>query len=428
MNSKPGLLFLSQTLPYPPDGGVKIRTYHTLRNLAKAFEIRALCFYRWKPGRHEPEVEAAIAELGAFADVRAFSIPQEHSRTRLLIDHARSVLSGRVYTVHSYTSQLFAGALREELNKGHVDIVHLDSLDLSGYLPIVEEKPTVCVHHDAQSLLLRRRADYQANPLLSKYFRHQARLMEKEERSICPSVDINVTVSETDRQVLERIAPSGRFEVVPNGVDIEFFQPREAHEEGIAFVGGTSWYPNRDALSYYRSTILPAIRARKPDVTTTWVGRATAEEIHENSAIGEGLQLTGYVEDVRPYIAAAACYVVPLRIGGGTRIKILDAWAMGKAVVSTSIGCEGLEARDGTNILIADTPSEFAECVARVLEDPVLRGRLGHEARQTVEDRYSWDAIGEEMNQMYLDVVRSDESRQPTNRVSGASDRISAKR
>lgn len=406
MSSKPRLLFLSQTLPFPPDGGVKIRTYHTLRNLAKAFEITALCFYRWKSGKHEPEVETALAGLGTFADVRAFPIPQEHSRTRFLLDHARSVLSGRVYTVYSYASRRFERALRGELARDSVDIVHLDSLDLSGYLPIVKDRPTACVHHDAQSLLLRRRAEYQSSSVSAKYFRHQAHLMEKEERSICPKVDVNVTVSETDRQVLEKIAPSGRFEVVPNGVDVHFFQPRETREEGIAFVGGTSWYPNRDALAYYRSTILPAIRRRKPDVVTTWVGRASSEEVREYSAGGDGLQLTGYVDDVRPYIASAACYVAPLRIGGGTRIKILDAWAMGKAVVSTSVGCEGLDARDGENILVADTPSEFAECVAAVIDDPALRGRLGGEARRTVEDRYSWDAIGTEMNATYLDLVR----------------------
>lgn len=423
MSSKPRLLFLAQTLPFPPDGGVKIRTYHTLRNLAKEFKVTALCFYRWKPGKVEVDVEKAVEGLEHLASIRAFPIPQEHSRTRLLLDHARSLVSGRVYTLFSYASGQFAAALQEELNTGAVAIVHLDSLDLSGYLPIVEEKPTVCVHHDAQSLLLRRRSEYQNSSVPAKYLRYQAHLMEREEHEICPRLDINVTVSEADRQVLTKIAPSGRFEVVPNGVDIEFFQPREAEEEGIVFVGGTSWYPNKDALSYYRSTILPAIRTRQPTVSTTWVGRASQEEIDEYSASGDGLRLTGYVDDVRPYIASAACYVVPLRIGGGTRIKILDAWAMGKAVVSTSIGCEGLDARDGTNILIADSPSEFADCVARVLDDSVLRSRLGDAARRTVEDRYSWDAIGAEMNEMYLDLIaRYESDAQPTRRVSGVSE------
>lgn len=405
MNKKPRLLFLSQTLPFPPDGGVKIRTYHTMRNLAKKFDIVSLCFYRWKPGKHEPDVETAVSELGQFAKVRTFEIPQEHSRTRLLLDHARSVISGRVYTVFSYASPAFARAIEEELRHEPVDIVHLDSLDLSGFLPILEDRPTVCVHHDAQSLLLRRRADHEDSVILSRYLRHQAHLMEKEERQACPRMDLNVTVSETDQEVLTKIAPTARFEVVPNGVDIDFFQPRDVAESGIVFVGGTSWYPNRDALSYYRSTILPEIRTRKPDVSTMWVGRASEDEIEEYSAGGDGLQLTGYVDDVRPFIASAGCYVVPLRIGGGTRIKILDAWAMGKAVVSTSIGCEGLDARHEENILIADTPAQFADCVERVLDHSELRSRLGREARRTVEATYSWDAIGDDMNETYLDLL-----------------------
>lgn len=404
---RPRLLFLSQTLPFPPHGGVQIRTYHTLRNLSREFDVTALCFYRWKPGRLEPDVNSALEALSEFGNIRAFPIEQEHSNRRRVLDHARSLAFQRVYTVSTYKSNDFATAIEAELNDGSIALVHLDSLDLSGYLPLVEHKPTVCVHHDAQSLLLTRRARHQGSLLMQKYFLHQAELMEREEAMICPTVDLNVTVSEADRDVLRGVAPTARFEVVPNGVDIEYFQPRTESESGIVFVGGLTWFPNMDALSYYRSKLLPRILRRIPDVPTAWVGRAAVAEIDEYSQPENGLQLTGYVDDVRPYIASAACYVVPIRIGGGTRIKILDAWAMGKAVVSTSIGCEGLDARHDENILIADSPDEFAERVTQVLTDEPLRRRLGWEARRTVEQRYSWDAIGDDMNQLYLDLIRS---------------------
>lgn len=404
-DSRPRLLFLAQTLPFPPDGGVKIRTFHTLRCLARQFQVKALCFYRWKPGTVDPRVGKAVDGLSEFCEVQAFPIPQEHSRTRLAWDHIRSVLFSRVYTIYTYDSPAFRDALAADLSSLDVEIIHLDSLDLSGYLPSLPQVPTVCVHHDAQSHLLRRRAEHVASPLAAQYLRYQAGLMRREERRVCPTVTLNVAVSEDDRKRLEEIAPSARFEVVPNGVDTRFFQPQFEEEAGIVFVGGTSWYPNKDALSYYCSAILPEIRARMPAVRTMWVGRASKEEIRNYSAGGQGLQLTGYVDDVRPFIAAAACYVAPLRIGGGTRIKILDAWAMGKAVVSTSIGCEGLDARHGENILIADTPAEFAERVKQVLEEPRLRQQLGAEARRTVEDRYSWDAIGGAMNEVYLDLI-----------------------
>lgn len=405
MSEQPRLLFLSQTLPFPPDGGVKIRTYHTLRNLATKFDITALCFYRWKKGSHEPDVEKAIAELQQFARVQAFPIPQEHSRARFILDHLRSVLLRRVYTVYSYESRDFSRALVNELRGDRVVLVHLDSLDLSSYLPLTEGIRTVCVHHDAQSLLLERRSGHQRSGIVSRYLKCQANLMAKEERNICPRVDLNVTVSEKDAQTLKNVAPTSRFRVVPNGVDIEYFRPCPGEESGLVFVGGTSWYPNKDALHYYQSTILPEIRAKQPTTKTVWVGRASAEEVREYSSLANGLQLTGYVSDVRPFIASAACYVVPIRIGGGTRIKILDAWAMGKAVVSTSIGCEGLDARDGENILIADTPAEFAEKVHHVLCEPELRSRLGDQARRTVEQSYSWNAIGAAMNAAYLNLV-----------------------
>jgi glycosyltransferase involved in cell wall biosynthesis len=405
MNGRRRLLFLSQTLPYPPHGGVQIRTFHTLRNLAKVFDVTALCFYRWKTGHLEPDVDQALRVLGKFARVEAFPIPQEHGRLRVLLDHASSAITGRVYTVSTYRSRAFEDAIKSARQRTEFDIAHLDSLDLSGYLPLLEDLPTVCVHHDAQSLLLRRRARHQKSRLMAAYLNYQSRLMEKEEREICPSVDLNVTVSEADRTVLRGIAPNGRFEVVPNGVDIDYFKPdTEPAEGGIVFVGGTTWYPNKDALEYYRSTILPELRATLPFETTMWVGRATDDEIGAFSCTG--LELTGYVEDVRPFIANAACYVVPIRVGGGTRIKILDAWAMGKAVVSTSVGCEGLDAKHGENILIADDPGEFALRVREVIEDPQLRRSLGINARKTAERKYSWEAIGHDMTRMYSELLR----------------------
>jgi glycosyltransferase involved in cell wall biosynthesis len=164
-----------------------------------------------------------------------------------------------------------------------------------------------------------------------------------------------------------------------------------------------SWFPNADALEFFDEEILPLVRARDEKMTVTWVGRAKPEVIARYAT--RGIQLTGHVDDIRPYVAKAACYVVPLRIGGGTRLKILDAWAMGKAVVSTSVGCEGLEAVDGQNILIRDDPAAFAAAVTTVLRDAGLRTALERNARVTAEQRYSWDVIGETMRRLYGEVL-----------------------
>ena len=399
---RPRVLFLCQTYPFPPDSGVANRSYNILRQLADSFDVKALCFYRQRSNSIGRELAAPYADLERRAAAESFLIPQEHSKVRLLFDHLRSVLSRTVYTRFSYTSRAFRQRIAEELADGGYDLVHVDSLDLSAYLPDVLRLPVVCVHHNVESALLRRRADTEGT-MRSSYLRLQSRFMEKEERGWCPKVVLNVTVSETDAATLRSIAPSARCTVVPNGVDTEFFRPTSQLTEGLAFVGGTTWFPNQDALSHFATDILPLLRMTPEASPITWVGRASAAEQEEGRKIG--IDLTGYVEDIRPYVLSARCYVVPLRVGGGTRLKILDAWAMGKAVVSTSIGCEGLNARHGENILIADSPGEFASAVTRVLKDEELRCRLEQNARRTAEQDYSWEAIGKAMIEEYREVL-----------------------
>lgn len=410
---RPKLLFLSQTLPYPPDGGVKIRTYHVLRQLARAFDVSALCFYRWKPGAHEPDVAEAVRALGSFGRVEAFPIPQEHSGARLIWDHLRSAARARVYTAYVYESAEFRARLRALLRSERFDLVHADSLDLSAYFPLIAGAPLVCVHHDVQSVLLRRRAEHERSRARRAYLAFQARLMEREERRWCGQVALNVAVSEVDRAALIRLAPDTRVTIVPNGVDLDAFQPGpDSGTRGIVFVGGASWFPNADAMTYFCEEILPHIRGAGVEDPVTWVGRIGREErvMFERRY---GIRATGYVEDIRPFVREAACYAVPIRAGGGTRIKILDAWAMGKAVVSTAVGCEGLEAVDGENILIRDDPREFAGAVARVLREPALRRALGLAGRRTAEQRYGWDAIGEAMNRAYKALVQRREASGP---------------
>lgn len=402
----PRLLFLSQTLPHPPDGGVKIRTYNILRQLARTFDVTALCFFRREGGAPVTAVGSATAALAAFAGVEAFPIPQEHNRGRLLWDHARSTLSRRAYTVFGYESGDFRRRLGELLRKQRFNLVHADSLDLSGYFPVLGALPLACVHHDVQSHLLRRRAAQQPSRLKAAYIAWQAKLMESEEREWLPMVGLNVAVSEVDRERLLEMSPGARVIVVPNGVDLEYFHPMDGGSpaDGVVFVGGATWFPNLDGMQWFADAVLPELRRSGAVPTIRWVGRTSAREASEFQA-RHGIEPLGYVEDVRPHIRGAACYVVPIRVGGGTRIKILDAWGMGKAIVSTSVGCEGLKAVDGENILIRDEPAAFAAAMRQVLGDPELQRRLGQAGRRTVEQHYSWDAIGERMNAEYAALI-----------------------
>jgi glycosyltransferase involved in cell wall biosynthesis len=395
-SARPRLLFLCQTLPFPPDGGVQIRSWNVLRLLARRFEVTALCFYRRAVRVDEGAVGHSVAGMRAAAHAEAFPIPQEHSRARLAADHLRSVVQGRAYTVFAYESHAFRRRLGELLRTRRFDLAHVDSLDLSAYLPLLGRLPVVCGHHNVESVLLERRARAERSPLRRAYLRHQARLTEAEERRWCPAVALNVAVSEDDRAQLVRLAPGARFAVVPNGVDTRAFRPGPAAEDGIVFAGGYGWHPNREAMEWFCERVLPRVRARRPGVPVTWVGRAPAA-VAADYAARHGVRLTRYVDDVRPHVHGAACYVAPLRTGGGTRLKILDAWAMGKAVVSTGVGCEGLDARHGGNLLVADDPDAFADAVLRVLEDRGVRASLEAAARRTAVERYDWEVIGEAM-------------------------------
>lgn len=402
MPKRPRLLFLAHTFPYPPDGGVYIRTYNILRLLSLRFDVTMLCFDRKESAASLAGRADLIAEIAKLSPVTVIPRPdRDHRAARA---HVRSLLKGRVFTYYTNHSLAFEEELQRHLSGERFDLVHVDSLDLSRYLPLLNGIPVVCTHHNVESELLADRA--RTEPFAMRlYVLHQARLQKREERLWCPKVDLNVTVSERDAVALRAIAPGARVEPVPNGVDTELLTPDwEIKQDGIVFVGGLGWFPNRDALEHFCEDILPHLRSLVGDLKIWWVGRASSDDV-VRFRDQYGIELTGYVDDVRPYISRAACYVIPMRVGGGTRLKLLDAWAMGKAIVSTTQGVEGTEAVHQNNVLIADEPRDFALAVARVLETRELRERLGRAGRATAERLYSWRVIGERQARLYEDVI-----------------------
>ena len=382
-----------------------LRTYNIIRLLARDFDLHLLCFDRADAATARMSLAERMGAMAEFGPCDVFPIPQQESRARFATDHAQSVLRGMPYTYFVHDSAPFERRLRELLATKRFSLVHMDSMDLVRFLPLLDSLPVVCTHHNVESALMKRRAANERSPLARRYLAHQGALLERAEREWVPRVALNLAVSDADRDALQALAPAGRIVTVPNGVNTDFFQPGNvATPAGCVFVGGTTWYPNRDALEWYVSEIAPAATALGVRDPVTWVGRAADEELHR-FADDPAVRLTGYVEDVRPYVHRAGCFIVPLRVGGGTRLKILDAWAMGAAVISTSIGCEGLAAVDGENILIADSAQDFATAMARVLGDDTLRRRIAAGARRTAVERYSWDVVGVAMRELYLDLA-----------------------
>ena len=218
--------------------------------------------------------------------------------------------------------------------------------------------------------------------------------MSRAERLYAQRADHVLTVSESDRDFFSRLVDPKKVSVVPTGVDVDYFRPSTGEEQGgLVFTGAMDWMPNEDGVFYFVREILPNIRRDVPEVTLSVVGREPSARL-KALAEGEcGVRVTGRVEDIRPYVHEASVYVVPLRIGGGTRLKIFEAMAMGKAVVSTSIGAEGLPVRHGTNIILADDPKAFAREVVMLLRDPIARAALGRAARELVAQKHSWRAV-----------------------------------
>jgi polysaccharide biosynthesis protein PslH len=403
------ILFLSQCLPYPPHSGVTNRTFHILQELQRAFDVTLVAFSR---RNHQSDSDARGRSMAALrrevTDVlEAVPIEAEWSLAAKLRVHASSVLAHKPYTFFEYGNPEFGRRLEIAVDRASPDMVHMDSMDLYRWLPRLPSIPIACTHHNIESDLLRLRAEHIAGRAVSSYIMHQARLTENLERGLSSRFDVNIMTSQTDAERLRALAPGSRTSVAPNGVDVEFFRPTSSQQivpGRVTFLGPTYMFPNRDAVEFFLSAIWPIVRARSPKATLEVIGKnATGDKARFE--LHAGVACHGYVADIRPYFSEASCSVVPLRVGGGTRLKILDAWSMGKAIVSTSIGCEGLDNIDGENILIRDDPVEFAEAVVRVLSDDDLRNRLGRNGRKTAEETYAWPVVGRKLNATYQEIL-----------------------
>jgi glycosyltransferase involved in cell wall biosynthesis len=409
---RPRILFLSQCLPYPPQSGVTSRTFHILEQLQAEFDVTLLAYSRRSHQEGEAQRQKAQRMLARVVSGVGAPVPiaAEHSSARRVYDHLRATATGRPYTFFEYASDCFGSQLRRLVQNGAFDLIHLDSLDLYRWLSTLPAAPTTCTHHSIESQLLRLQAQKVQSRVLGTYLAYQASLLERVERQVCPQFSVNVMMSDTDAERLRSIAVDARTIVVPNGVDTEYFRPLRqvrAVAGRVAFVGATHTFPNRDAVEYLLSEIWPKIRRAQHAASLSLIGGGPAPD-GAHHALAPGVTALGHVPDVRPHLAAASCCVVPLRIGGGTRLKILDAWAMGRAVVSTPIGCEGLRAVDGENILIRDEAGAFADAVVQVLEDSELRSQLESNGRRTARAAYDWSVVGRGMRSEYQRVMNAD--------------------
>lgn len=401
------VLFLSQIVPYPPHGGVLQRGYNIIRELGGRANVHLLAFVHPDVLPTSQAIDESRAALGAFCQqIDYFPLWPKRSAAHRAAGLAASALSHQPFSAVAHRSAAFGASVRSAMAATRFDVLHVDTIALSQFVEPRSTVPAVLTHHNIESILMERRAQVEPGAAARLFLAREARKLAEYERRIAPTVAVNIVVSATDQAALCERVPGVRTAIVRNGVDIAYFQPSDTPEQhALIYTGGMNMFANKDAVLYFLDQVWPAIRASVPDVRFFAVGQDPPPELAAIATRDSSVVMTGYVDDIRPYVRQAAVYVVPLRVGGGTRLKVLDAMASGKALVSTSIGCEGIDVVPGVHLLTADTPETFAAETVALLHDQSRRRVLGAAARQLVEDKYAWRVVGDQLMTTYAAAI-----------------------
>ncbi|HEX7965176.1 MAG TPA: glycosyltransferase [Gammaproteobacteria bacterium] len=367
-----------------------MRSLNILSELAHEHELSV--FTTHLPGEDN---EALARQLPHCKRVRSFpfAAPKWHN-PRFPLTLLGSWFSSMPVDIYKHRVPALRAEVERLMAAGEIDLCVADFAVATPNVPLDGPVPVVFFSHNVEYMILKRLAAVQANPLKRALLGIEWRKMRRYEATVCRKARLTVAVSPEDRALHSADARGAAIFDVPTGVDTGYFKANgtpEAPAE-IVFTGSMDWHPNEDAIRHFIGDILPTVRREVPRVNVTVVGRNPSGELRR-AAEAAGVKVTGTVDDVRPYIDAAAVYVVPLRIGGGTRLKIFEALSMGKAVVSTTVGVEGLPLAPGEHYLRADDPQAFATAVVQLLRDPVQRHALGEAGQRLTHERYAWPQV-----------------------------------
>lgn len=400
------ILFLSTRSPYPLISGHSLRTYHILKGATENHNVTLVTFIQLKDELKRENIEHLRRCCRA---VYHFRIPVDLSRIRLVSSLFLNLFSPFPFVVQKYNSHEMRRKIREIIKKDNIDLVHVDMLPLTVYLNEFRQLPCLLVNHNVESMRLYRWYKTEFNIIKKAYLGIQWYKLRSFERSAMDKVDCGVVVSETDKKHLVKMGVNNRLFVVPNGTDTAFFKPlgKKIIEDSVLWMGHMDVHTNKDAVLYFWKEIYPLVRRQHPAVKMTFLGTSPPKEIAEAAILDNQIRVTGFVDDIRSYVDEAAVMVVPIRIGSGTRIKILDGMAMGKAIVSTSVGCEGLNVSDGKNILIADNPQDFANRTVEILKNGNMRMKIEKEALKLAKS-FDWSLINEKQETAYYYIMKKE--------------------
>ncbi len=398
------ILWVLPMPPSPPRFGAQARMHGLMTAVAARHDLTALTLV--EDGFDAEESERAMRAYCREVVLVANPNGREGRAKRLL--QLRSLASPRSYERLRFTAPGLQRVVDRVLRRERFDVVNLEfpylaHLDLRQAPPGAAPPVVVVDTHEIAYDLARQIARGGGTALRRLYGGVNWRKLRREERAAFRDADGLCACSVGDREHILRDAPGARVRVIPNAADVERFQPRPsdppADGRTVLFFGLLSTVPNVDGIRWFVREIWPRIAAARPGARCQVIGARPPPEVL--ALAGPGVEITGFVEDLRPHLAAAATVVVPLRVGGGTRLKIVEGMAMGKAVVSTSLGAAGIEAEPGRDLLIADEPAAFADAVLRLLGDPAAGARIGVAARKLAVERYAWSAAGRALEGLF---------------------------
>lgn len=401
--SRPRLLFVSPSFLFPNNTGGRIRTTNVLRGLkGGAFDVTLI-----GPG-DAPDLARWRSQIDGVCDhfvpwVPAFARPRWMRAADLL----------QTLPVNVAADRTSAGmeAVRRELAASRYDVVVFDFVHAAVLMPERIDAATVCFTHNVEAEIFARHVEQAGNPLMRRVWISQHRKMAAFEQRALRSFDCVVAVSERDAAYFRSRYALSAVDTIPTGVDLDFFAwqappPLDAqHPASVVFTGSMDWDANIDGIRHFLDEIWPRVLQTRPQARFTVVGRNPPAQLVERAKSLAGVSFTGFVDDVRPYARAAHAFVIPLRIGGGTRIKAFEAMAMGCPVVSTAIGIEGLDVTPDQHYLLRDDPQGQAEALLQLLDDAALRERLSLGARRCVEDRFGHRVAARAFERICLDAL-----------------------
>jgi glycosyltransferase involved in cell wall biosynthesis len=389
------ILWLKTELLHPVDKGGKIRSYNMLKALKRDCRITYLTL-------DDGTADQSARELASEYCHDLVCVPhrrREKFTTGFYVELALNLASDLPYAIKKYESPEMREEIKRLLAAQRIDVLVCDFLAPAVNVPPNLNCTTVLFQHNVEAMIWKRHYEVQTATARKAYLYRQWQKMRAFEAKACKLYDSVIAVSREDREQMQQEYGLENVFDVPTGVDTEFFRPSgsvQKRPHHLVFTGSIDWLPNEDAIRYFTEQIMRRIKQAVPDVTLTVVGRDPYPSLVELSKRDPSVTVTGRVDDVRPYMEEAAVYIVPLRIGGGTRLKIYEAMAMENPIVSTTIGAEGLPVTNGEEIVLADTPETFAAAVVSLLQNQNLAAEIGARAAAKVRAEFGWKSVADD--------------------------------